>query len=228
LFSIWYGQPQDRAKPNQLCAGYSRDGFHWVRPTHDPLIPVSETYGAWNWANIQSSGGGFLVVRDKLCFYVSGRAGVRGSPASGVCSTGLAVLRRDGFVSMDAGASPGALTTRPLRFAGKYVFVNAAAAKGELRVEALDDAGKVIEPFSAANCTPVTSDSVTQRITWKNADDVSALSGKVIQFRFHLRDGALYSFWVSPETSGASHGYVAAGGPGFTEMTDTVGLNTNN
>ena len=44
-----------------------------------------------------------------------------------------------------------------------------------------------------------------------------------VRFRFHLRNGELYAFWVSPEASGASHGYVAAGGPGFTGMTDTVG-----
>ena len=28
LFTIWRGQPRDRAKPNELCIGYSRDGFH--------------------------------------------------------------------------------------------------------------------------------------------------------------------------------------------------------
>ena len=44
--------------------------------------------------------------------------------------------------------------------------------------------------------------------------------------RFTLRRGRLYAFWVSPERSGASHGYVAAGGPGFTGPTDTVGDGT--
>jgi hypothetical protein len=33
----------------------------------------------------------------------------------------------------------------------------------------------------------------------------------------------LYAFWVSPTIDGASRGYVAAGGPGFTSDTDTVG-----
>jgi hypothetical protein len=33
----------------------------------------------------------------------------------------------------------------------------------------------------------------------------------------------LYSFWVSPDRSGASYGYVAAGGRGFTGSRDTVG-----
>jgi hypothetical protein len=35
--------------------------------------------------------------------------------------------------------------------------------------------------------------------------------------------GALYAFWVSPDAGGASHGYVAAGGPGFPGATDTTG-----
>jgi hypothetical protein len=46
----------------------------------------------------------------------------------------------------------------------------------------------------------------------------------MVRFRFRLRNGKLYAFWVSPEVSGASHGYVAAGGPGFTSLTDTLGV----
>lgn len=48
-------------------------------------------------------------------------------------------------------------------------------------------------------------------------------AGRPVRFRFQLTNGSLYSFWVSPEESGASYGYVGAGGPGFTEPTDTVG-----
>jgi hypothetical protein len=40
---------------------------------------------------VQSAGGCCLVVGDRLYFYVSGRAGVKGSPTSGVSTTGLAV-----------------------------------------------------------------------------------------------------------------------------------------
>jgi hypothetical protein len=41
---------------------------------------------------------------------------------------------------------------------------------------------------------------------------------KTVKFRFHLKRGSLYAFWVSPDKSGASHGYVAAGGPGLVGM----------
>jgi hypothetical protein len=59
-------------------------------------------------------------------------------------------------------------------------------------------------------------------VTCKGAD-LAKLAGQAVRYRFHLRNGELYAFWVSPEASGASHGYVAAGGPGLTGMTDTVG-----
>ncbi|MBN1347090.1 MAG: glycosyl hydrolase family 32 [Phycisphaerae bacterium] len=223
LFSIWYGQPKDRAKPNELYIGYSRDGYHWDRPMRRPLIGVSERYGDWNWANIQSAGGCCLIVGDKLYFYVSGRAGVKGSASSGVCSTGLATMRRDGFASMDAGQKGGTLTTRKLSFKGKHLFVNADAHQGELRVEVLDADGKVVEPFTRDNCEPIKADRTLIPVKWKGAADLSAVAGKPVRLRFSLKMGRLYAFWVSPDASGASHGHVAAGGPGFTGATDTVG-----
>ena len=230
LFSIWRGQPQDRAKPNEICLGYSRDGFHWRRPVHVPFIPVSERYGDWNWGNVQSAGGCCLVVGDKLYFYVSGRTGISGSSASGLCSTGLAILRRDGFASMAAGEQEGTLTTRPVRFSGKYLFVNVDAAQGELRVEILEETGQPppaaragIPPFTRENAVPIRTDKTLEQVQWKGKPDLSTLAGRPVRFRFHLRNGRLYAFWVSPDASGASHGYVAAGGPGFTGSTDTVG-----
>ncbi|SRR6266478_2000190 len=224
LFTIWRGQPQDRPKPNEVCVGFSRDGFHWNRPDHQSFIPVSENVGDWNWGNVQSAGGCCLVVGDQLYFYVSGRAGIRGTPASGVCSTGLATLRRDGFASIDAGASEGALTTRVVRFRGKHLFVNAAVRGGELRAEILDKEGRTVEPFSQANCLPIKVDRTLQMVQWQRDNDLSALAGKPVRFRFSLANGRLYAFWVSPSTSGASYGYVAAGGPNFKAPTDTVGL----
>lgn len=223
LFSIWYGQPSDRPKPNQVCAGFSRDGFYWHRPSHEAFIPVSERQGDWNWGNVQSAGGCCLVVGDRLYFYVSGRAGVPGTSGSGVCGTGLALLRRDGFASMDAGDEEGTLTTRALLFHGKHLFVNLDAEEGELRVEVLDGSGGVITPFSAANCIPMEADRTLQAVRWRGAADLFGVAGRPVKFRFHLRRGRLYAFWVSADSSGASHGYVAAGGPGLTGSADTVG-----
>jgi hypothetical protein len=139
-------------------------------------------------------------------------------------ATGLALLRRDGFASMDAGPAEGTLTTRPLKFAGKHLFVNVAAPQGELRAEVLGEDGNFVAPFTAANCKPVTrADGTKLELTWNGANDLSAIAGRTVSIRFTLTNGALYSFWISPEANGASHGYVAAGGPGFTGASDTTG-----
>jgi len=92
-----------------------------------------------------------------------------------------------------------------------------------LRVEILDRDGKTIMPFSRANCRPIRNNSTLQPVQWSGAPDLSSLAGSPVRFRFYVRNARLYAFWVSPDPSGASHGYVAAGGPGFTSPTDTVG-----
>ena len=60
-------------------------------------------------------------------------------------------------------------------------------------------------------------------MTWGEYDDLTALQDDPIRFRFTLDDGSLYAFWVSPDASGASYGYVGGGGPGIPGPIDTVG-----
>jgi hypothetical protein len=223
MFTIWRGQPTDRDKPNELTAGFSRDGFHWDRPDRRAFLPVSEKFGDWNYANVQSAGGVCLVVGDRLYFYMSGRESIRGVRAEGESSMGLAVLRRDGFASMDADGRGGSLTTRPVRFKGRHLFVNVDSTAGELTAEILDEKGRVIEPYSRASSLPVRVDNTLQAVRWRGGADLSSLSGRPVRFRFYLRDASLYSFWVSPDASGASYGYLGAGSPGVPGIIDTVG-----
>ncbi len=224
LFTIWSGDlniPPGRPKPNTVFAGYSRDGFHFDRPDRRAFLPVSETRGDWNWGNVQSAGGGFLVVKDELWFYFSGRGGGQDSKTrDGSGATGLATLRRDGFASLHAAAAGGTLTTRPLTFQGTHLFVNATITEGELKAEILNEKGEVIAPYSAENSEPLREDSTRVELHWKGAADLLAIAGKPVRVRFHLKNGDLYAFWVTPNANGASHGYVAAGGPGFAEPTD--------
>lgn len=226
LFSIWRGESNEREKPNDLCVGFSRDGFHWDRQERRPFVPVSEHVGDWNWANIQSAGGCCLVVGDELHFYVSGRSGVPGTSVAGTCATGLATLRRDGFASMDvpgassaprlitSGLGAGALLTRPVRFSGEHLHVNADLGDGELRVAVEDIAGHTIPGFEFDACMPVRGNGTKLAVRWK-AGTLARVAGQAVRFRFKLTAGRLFAFWVSRSPSGASGGYLAAGGPGF-------------
>ena len=116
------------------------------------------------------------------------------------------------------------MTTRTITFQGRHLLVNVDCPNGALKVEVLDRDGRVIEPFTLANCKAVSCDKTLEAVTWQGAADLSAVSGKPVRLRFHLERGSLYAFWVCPDRCGASHGYVAAGGPGFTGPTDTVGM----
>ena len=233
LFTIWRGETLLREKVNEITIGFSRDGFHWDRPDRSTFLGVSQHEGDWNWANVQSAGGCCLVVGDSLYFYVSGRQGRPGTNEPGVCTTGLATLRRDGFASMDwmpgepgvtrgriDDRTAGTLTTRPVTFKGGHLFVNGDFSKGQLRVEVLGRDGTVIGPFTVESCTPLISDATKQPVSWQRAR-LAELAGRTVRFRFTMTGGRLFSFWVSGKPTGQSGGYPAAGGPDFSGPIDT-------
>ena len=223
LYAAWSG-PDDSVckqlgiqKRNVIELGYSRDGFHFARPVHTPFMNVNETEGAWNWGNMQSVVGVPLIVGDSLYFYSSGRQR-NDIMWDSHTSTGLATLRRDGFVSMQATKQEGYLTTEKVTFDGRYLFVNADvhAKGGKLLVEILDENGQPMEGYTKADCIAMQrADKTLQRITWKGHSDVSPLAGKSVRFKFYLTQGDLYAFWVSPWETGESRGYTAGGGPGL-------------
>jgi len=198
-------------KLTDLELGFSRDGFHWDRPDRRGFIRGERKEGAWDRAYLHTTTGVFVVLDDRLVFpycAYSGDAGGGKGDIYGGGSIGLASLRRDGFASMEGS---GMLTTRAVKFSGQHLFVNAV---GRLRVEALDEAGKV-----TATSESITVDSTKEKIELPGLAD---LAGKAVRFRFHLEDGALYAFWVSQDAGGASGGYLGAGGPGYAGLQDVV------
>ena len=90
-------------------------------------------------------------------------------------------------------------------------------------MEVLTLDGQPYGPFTAENCVPLGCDNTRQRVTWRGVESLARASGKNVRLRFTLTSGSLYSFWVTPDANGASHGYVAGGGPGFNGIRDDVG-----
>lgn len=219
FYSAWQGPENNICakdniqKRNVISLGYSRDGFHFSRPTHTPFMNVNETEGAWNWGNMQSINGVPLIVGDSLYFYSSGRR-LNNIFWDGYSSTGLATLRRDGFVSMQSGKQEGFLETETITFNGEYLFVNADMRKGVLKIEILDEKGNIIPGFSYKDCIAMKGRNSTKwLITWKNKKNLASINKKNVHFKFYLKQGELYSFWVSPWITGESCGYTAGGGP---------------
>ena len=101
----------------------------------------------------------------------------------------LAVLRRDGFISLDAGEQKGILTTKPFILTGTNLRVNMDAPEGVLSVEVLDDSGNVVSASAE-----LTGDFSRGEISWKKGT-LANLKGKRINLRFTLSNGSIYSYW---------------------------------
>lgn len=243
FFQLFYGPENSywakRGLPKLtgLNLAYSRDGFNWDRPDRSLAIQSTLNYGDWDCGYVQSVGNLMAVRGDKLLIYYTGFAGdtsiewnpkapggIMGSGMHQNGAMGIAILRRDGFASMNA-QGEGALTTRPVMFSGKHLFVNVDAPAGELLAQVTDAGGNPIAPFTFENCKGVRADTTIAQMKWKGGCDLTALAGRPVRFEFKLKQGKLYAFWVSRDESGRSDGYVAGGGPGFTSNVDTQGKN---
>ena len=221
--------PSGSHEYNSVFVGWSRDGFYWHRPPKEqrvsfaPMDLNSDNYmrangSAWNAEDVQSSGGGVVIAPDgqQLYTYVSGR-----NQRMQKLQTGMLSLRRDGYASLDATASPVHLTTRPVRWdaALQFMFVNYNGS-APLRVEVRDSvSGAAIAPFTLAQCTGVCGDTTRARVDWAGApsDGLAAVAGRPVVLHFEWSaPGSLFSFWLSEgKACGESRGYAGAGGPGM-------------
>lgn len=228
VFSIFMGPPNNisgklgKPKINDLKLAYSRDGFHWHRPSYENFIASSREKGTWNYGYLHAVNGCCLVVGDEIYFYFSafsGHSPKLGSHKYSGGNLGLAKLRRDGFASLTDGGEGGEILTTKLEFRGKHLFINAACELGSIYVEILDEQSNVIEGYSKQDCIPVSTDSTKVEIKWKNKS-LDEISNRVIKIRFHLDHASIYSFWISDNEDGRSKGFMAAGGPGFDKGCD--------
>ena len=106
------------------------------------------------------------------------------------CALHLAVLRRDGFVSLDAGEEEGVVQTQPFTLQGNKLLVNAELGEGELRVEMIDGEGKVL-----ATSAPLQGDLLNGEVRWQKGNP-GELKGQMVSLRFALRNGAFFSYWL--------------------------------
>lgn len=189
---------------SEYCRGavqltYSRDGRQWQRAgDRRVFLPLSQRPGDFDWGSIYPLQAP-LLVGDEIWIYYTG-FGVdhnhRLPPgvsrlANGI---GLAKLRMDGFVSLQAGSAEGSLTTRPFTFEGERLTLNAAAPRGRVQVDILGSDGRPLEGYGKAGCLMERFDETRQVVRWNGKESLGHLQGQVIQLRFTLQQARLYSF----------------------------------
>ena len=222
--------PNERTLDTQLAL--SRDGETWWRAgDRKTFLPVGPA-GSWDQYIAAPNNCPPVLMGNELWFFYRGRGSGRhggaapphrrrepwqapgheedepreeGTPGSGM---GLARLRRDGFVSIDAGPQPGYLLTRPLVPEGSELHLNACAAGGRIRA-ALFAAehvqtrypgqnwtiGKPLPGCGFEDCQAIREDTTNSILTWRGNGFPERLSGKPAVIRFELVLSSFFSFW---------------------------------
>jgi len=171
---------------------FSRDGKDWVRVgNREPFIPLGPE-GTFD-SHMITTFSHLVKVDDELWMYYVG-SDTPHNVMPWNMAIGLAKLRLDGFVSLDAGSQGGIVVTKPLTFKGRHLWVNTNASSGTLLAEILDEYGTPLPGFTKEECEPVTADSVNHCVRWKHCSDVSSLEGKVVRLKFFLNNVKLYAF----------------------------------
>jgi len=102
----------------------------------------------------------------------------------------LAVLRRDGFMSLDADEKGGMLQTKPFVLTGDDLFVNVDASRGECCIEVLD-----VDGAPMAESASLKGDLLQDKVNWQRGG-LTSLQGKTVSLRFTLYNAELYSYWL--------------------------------
>lgn len=181
-----------------LQLAHSRDGRHYARTAgRQVFMPNGPSDDGWDSDYIGLSGGVYVDMGEELWIYYLGSR----NPARGHDNwqhrIGLAIMKRDRFVSMDGLQNDGDLTTRLLGYAGERLHINADAAGGRIRIAVLDEAGKPLPGADTADCVPCTVDSLDHIVEWKEVKALDPKKHPRIRLRITLRQAALFSFWIA-------------------------------
>ncbi len=193
-------QPGKLWKHCELQLSVSRDGRNFTRAwDRSPVLPVPSSIEAWDMDYPSMSSGVPVQIGQELWFYYSDRRHPDrpgAGPGSGQRSIGLARLRKDGFASLNAGAASGTVRTRPLTFEDTALHVNAdVLPEGYVKCGLETTWGQAFEPYTLANCQPITKDSRRSPVRWHGTAVVRCPVRRSVRLVFELKNAKLYSFW---------------------------------
>lgn len=130
-----------------------------------------------------------ITVGDQEYIYYAGY--VKGHKNFNERTMNFARLRKDGFVSRDAGEQAGRLVTPLVRIHTDRLTVN-GNLRGELRLRIFDQNGQALPGFGDGEIEKITGDSTAHLVKAKGS--LAGLRGQPVRFEFTLRHGELYGF----------------------------------
>ena len=177
----------------------SRDGLHFHRWL-DPVIPETAPKDrGGNRSNYMALGIVEIPGRPKH-YSVYATEGAKSGPDSRIRRF---EYRKDGFVSIRGDTKGGQLTTK-LIFLGQMaerLTLNFQTHKGgKIRVGLFTPNNTPIPEHDISDCKPLTGDTLSQNVEWKNGADIRALRRKfpVVQLRIEVKNADVYSVQFQP------------------------------
>ncbi len=184
----------------------SRDvTHHWDRlGNREPFIPLGEP-NEWD-SGMLFTASAPVRVGDELWIYYGGSNMSHGDDVHSLppeeveargkgTAIGLAKLRLDGFVSLDADETGGFMITKPLTFEDSRLEINADADGGEIQIELLDgETDKVLPGFDKEVFETFRGDSVEHEAIWRDSPGPDRLTGRPVRLKFYLRKARLFAF----------------------------------
>lgn len=203
----------ENTKDSELI--YSHDGVGWNHYTRAPWIIPRGDEGSWDEFQMDTVIPPFQVGDQHYIFYGGadfhhdfhsvGRAQGLDTPETELEidqlneSLGLATLRRDGFVSLDAGLREGIICTRPQFSTGEKLIINGRCEKGGyIEAEVVDAMENEWKGYTRTDCDRFTGDDVNHTVSWKGNSAVNTIVGYT-RFRFYMKKAELYSYRIADE-----------------------------
>lgn len=168
----------------------SRDGYSFRRyeeaviPRTAPKDRDGNRSNYMTWGLLQLPGhNGELSVYGTEAYYTGPGSRVR-----------RFAYRLDGFVALHAGSEAGEAITRPIRFDGSRLVLNARTnPSGTIRVELQDADGVPLTGFRASEAKAFQGDQTALTVSWPDGE-LASLAGRAVRLRFLLENADLFSF----------------------------------
>jgi hypothetical protein len=163
----------------------SRDGLKWTR-YQEKFLDRNLTNSTWDHA--MAWYGDCITVKDKEFIYYGGYSS---GHKTGDRQIGMAMLRKNGFVSRDAGKEKALLKTPVAEIPGSNMTVNANIS-GEMKIRIVDVNGNALHGYDWNDSITLRGDSVSHRVKWYGNPKLP--DGQPVSLEFSLRDTELYGF----------------------------------
>ena len=177
----------------------SLDGVRWQRTGHREPVLALGGEGTWDSHWVVSTYNPPIPEADRLLIFYSGADTKHASKARHRRAIGLASIRRDGWVSLEAGRTEGVLVTTPLPLGRPMKLeLNVNCYSGRISVEVIPAAGGgETDPLPGCEGSASAAegiDQVSHRVCWGERSVVAPIEAGRCHLRFCLKQASLFSY----------------------------------